>query len=58
VKEFLTNLGLKTGDPLQEDSLEGTVDVHPVNDAGYSALTMIVLARYFIRVFVTFVCDL
>ncbi len=45
VKELLTNMGLKTGDPLQEDTLEGTIDVHPVNDEGQSALTMMVLAR-------------
>ena len=45
VKELLTNLGLKTGDPLVEESLEGVVDVHPVNDEGQSALVMIALAR-------------
>ena len=44
-KELLTNLGLKTGDPLVEESLEGVVDVHPVNNEGQSALAMIVLAR-------------
>ena len=45
VRELLTSLGLKTGDPLVEDSLEGVVDVHPVNDEGQSALAMIALAR-------------
>jgi len=45
VKELLVNLGLKNGDPLQEDTLEGTIDVHAVNDEGHSALTMLTLAR-------------
>ena len=41
-------MGLKTGDPLQEDTLEGTFDVHPVDDEGHSALAMMVLARYYL----------
>ena len=43
IKELLINPGVKIGDT--EDDLEGTVDVHPTDKTGLSALTIQMLAQ-------------
>ena len=42
-KELISNSGLKIGEI--EDEMEGTIDLHPIDTDGSTALTLQVLAR-------------